>query len=430
MREIMTQANWNFETLQIHAGQTPDSETGARALPIYQSTAFVFDDAAQAAGRFALAEPGNIYTRITNPTQAAIENRLAALEGGAAGLLLASGQSATTLAILNIAQAGDHVVASPWLYGGTLNLLTHTLTRYGIDVTYVEDPSDPDSWRAAANERTKLFFGETIPNPRGSVLDLEAIADAAHAEGVPFIVDNTIATPYVTRPFEHGADVVIHSATKFLGGHGTSMGGIVIEKGDFDWKSGRFPTMSEPDASYHGITWGDLGAGAFVTRIRTTLLRDMGPAISPFNAFLIGLGVETLSLRMEKHLENTRKVAEFLEGHEQVESITWASLPSSPYYDLAQKYTPKGAGSIIAFVLKGGKEAGVRFVDGLTLHSNVANIGDVRSLVIHPASTTHSQLTEAELESAGAPAGLVRLSVGLEHIDDIIADLSQSFDRL
>jgi len=426
----MSHETWNFETQQIHAGQTPDSETGARALPIYQTTSFVFEDAEQAAGRFALSEPGNIYTRITNPTQGAIEARLAALEGGAAGLLVSSGQAATTLAILNIAQAGDHVVASPWLYGGTLSLLTHTLTRYGISVTYVEDPADPQSWRAAANEKTKLFFGETIPNPRGSVLDLEAIADAAHAEGVPFIVDNTIATPYVLRPFEHGADVVVHSATKFLGGHGTSIGGVIIEKGDFDWKSGRFPTLSEPDASYHGITWGDLGPGAFVTRIRTTLLRDIGPAISPFNAFLIGLGVETLSLRMEKHLENTKRVAEFLDSHDLVESVTWASLPSSPYYHLAQKYTPKGAGSVIAFVIKGGKEAGTAFVDGLALHSNVANIGDVRSLVIHPASTTHSQLTEEELESAGVPAGLVRLSVGLEHIDDILADLAQSFDKL
>lgn len=426
----MTQENWNFETLQIHAGQTPDSETGARALPIYQTTSFVFEDAAQAAGRFALTEPGNIYTRITNPTQGAIEARLAALEGGVAGLLVSSGQAATTLAILNIAQAGDHVVASPWLYGGTLSLLTHTLTRYGISVSYVEDPADPESWRAAVTDKTKLFFGETIPNPRGSVLDLEKIAEVAHSEGLPLIVDNTVATPYVLRPFDFGADVVIHSATKFLGGHGTSIGGVIIEKGDFDWTSGKFPTLSEPDASYHGITWGDLGPGAFVTRIRTTLLRDIGPAISPFNAFLIGLGVETLSLRMEKHLENTRRVAEFLENHDLVESTTWASLPSSPYYDLAQKYTPKGAGSIIAFTVKGGKDAGIAFVDGLTLHSNVANIGDVRSLVIHPASTTHSQLTDDELAAAGVPAGLVRLSVGLEHIDDILADLEQSFEKL
>lgn len=426
----MTQENWNFETLQIHAGQKPDSDTGSRALPIYQTTSFVFEDAEQAAGRFALTEPGNIYTRITNPTQAAIEDRLAALEGGAAGLLVSSGQAATTLAILNIAQAGDHVVASPWLYGGTLSLLTHTLSRYGIDVTYVEDPSDPTSWQAAANDRTKLFFGETIPNPRGSVLDLEGIADVAHSIGVPFVVDNTIATPYVLRPFDFGADIVVHSATKFLGGHGTSIGGVVIEKGNFDWKSGKFPTLSEPDASYHGITWGDLGPGAFVTRIRTTLLRDMGPAISPFNAFLIGLGLETLSLRMDRHLENTGKVAAFLESHDLVESVTWASLPSSSNYDLAQKYTPKGAGSVIAFIIKGGKAAGTKFVDGLNLHSNVANIGDVRSLVIHPASTTHSQLTDDELDAAGAPAGLVRLSVGLEHIDDILTDLKQSFDKL
>lgn len=426
----MTQENWNFDTLQIHAGQTPDLETGARALPIYQTTSFVFEDAEQAAGRFALTEPGNIYTRITNPTQGAIENRIAALEGGAAGLLLSSGQAATTLAILNIAQAGDHVVASPWIYGGTNTLLTHTLPRYGVSVTFVEDPTDPESWRAATQENTKLFFGESIPNPRGSVLDIQAIADVAHSEGLPLVIDNTIATPYVLRPFEHGADIIIHSATKFLGGHGTSIGGVVVEKGDFDWKSGKFPTLSEPDGSYHGIVWGDLGPGAFVTRIRTTLLRDVGPAIAPFNAFLIGLGVETLSLRMEKHLANTKKVAEFLEAHDLVESVTWASLPSSPFYELAQKYTPKGAGSVIAFIIKGGREAGIKFVDGLELHSNVANIGDVRSLVIHPASTTHSQLTQEELEAAGAPAGLVRLSVGLEDVDDILADLKQSFDRI
>lgn len=426
----MTQENWNFDTLQIHAGQAPDLETGARALPIYQTTSFVFEDAEQAAGRFALTEPGNIYTRITNPTQGAIENRIAALEGGAAGLLLSSGQAATTLAILNIAQAGDHVVASPWIYGGTNTLLTHTLPRYGVSVTFVEDPTDPESWRAATQENTKLFFGESIPNPRGSVLDIQAIADVAHSEGLPLVIDNTIATPYVLRPFEHGADIIIHSATKFLGGHGTSIGGVVVEKGDFDWKSGKFPTLSEPDGSYHGIVWGDLGPGTFVTRIRTTLLRDVGPAIAPFNAFLIGLGVETLSLRMEKHLANTKKVAEFLEAHDLVESVTWASLPSSPFYELAQKYTPKGAGSVIAFIIKGGREAGIKFVDGLELHSNVANIGDVRSLVIHPASTTHSQLTEEELEAAGAPAGLVRLSVGLEDVDDILADLKQSFDRI
>ncbi|MEZ7898418.1 MAG: PLP-dependent transferase [Flaviflexus sp.] len=426
----MSQENWNFDTLQIHAGQSPDSETGARALPIYQTTSFVFEDAEQAAGRFALSEPGNIYTRITNPTQGTVENRVAALEGGAAGLLLSSGQAATTLAILNIAQAGDHVVASPWLYGGTTTLLTHTLPRYGVSVSFVEDPTDPQSWRDATQENTKAFFGESIPNPRGSVLDIEAIADAAHAEGVPLILDNTVATPYILRPFEFGADIVIHSATKFLGGHGTSIGGVVVEKGDFDWKSGKFPTLSEPDESYHGIVWGDLGPGAFVTRIRTTLLRDIGPAISPFNAFLIGLGIETLSLRMEKHLSNTAKVAEFLEGQDEVETVTWASLPSSPFYEQARKYTPKGAGSVIAFTLKGGRDAGVKFVDGLELHSNVANIGDVRSLVIHPASTTHSQLTEEELEAAGAPAGLVRLSVGLEDIEDILADLKQSFEKL
>lgn len=415
---------WNFDTLQIHAGQTPDSETGARALPIYQTTSYVFDSAEQAANRFALAELGPIYTRLTNPTQGAIEDRIAALEGGAAGLLVASGQAALTLAILNIAQAGDHVVASPALYGGSTNLLTHTLSRYGITTTFVDNQDDPESWRAAATENTKAFFGETIPNPGGNVLDIEAVAGVAHELGVPLIVDNTVATPYLLRPFEHGADIVIHSATKFLGGHGTSVAGVIVEKGDFDWTSG-IPTLSEPDASYKGLTFASIGPGAYVTRIRATLLRDIGPAISPFNAFLIGQGLETLSLRVQRHVENARKVAEFLEGHDGVESVSWASLESSPYYELAQKYLPKGAGSVLAFTIKGGREAGAAFIDALELHSHVANIGDVRSLAIHPATTTHSQLTEEELAAAGVSPSLVRLSVGIEDVKDIIADLDQ-----
>lgn len=427
MESIMT---WNFDTLQIHAGQSPDSETGARALPIYQTTSFVFDSAEQAANRFALAELGPIYTRLTNPTQGVVEERIAALEGGAAGLLVASGQAALTLTILNIAQAGDHVVSSPRLYGGSTNLLTHTLSRYGITTTFVENPDDPESWRAAATDKTKLFFGESIPNPSGAILDIEAVSEVAHSLGVPLVVDNTVATPYLLRPFEFGADIVIHSATKFLGGHGTSIGGIIIEKGDFDWSGGKFPTLTEPDSTYNGIAFADLGAGAFVTRIRATLLRDIGPAISPFNAFLIAQGLETLSLRLERHVDNAAKVAAFLEGHDKVEKVYWASLDSSPYKGAADKYTPKGAGSVLAFEIAGGKEAAAKFVDALELHSHVANIGDVRSLVINPATTTHSQLTDEELAAAGVSPGLIRLSVGIEHIDDILADLAQGFEAL
>lgn len=419
---------WNFDTLQIHAGQTPDSDTGARALPIYQTTSFVFDSAEQAANRFALAELGPIYTRLTNPTQQAVEERIAALEGGAAALLVASGQAALTCTVLNLAQAGDHVVASPSLYGGSTNLLKHTLSRYGITTTFVTNPDDPESWREAATENTKLFFGESIPNPANNILDIEGVSAVAHELGVPLVVDNTVATPYLLRPFEFGADIVIHSATKFLGGHGTSIGGVIVEKGDFDWTSGKFPTLSEEDSSYHGLAFAALGPGAFVTRIRATLLRDIGPAISPFNAFLIAQGIETLSLRLERHVSNAKKVAEFLEQHDQVESVTWASLPSSAYYDRAQKYTPKGAGSVLAFTIKGGKEAGAAFIDKLQLHSHVANIGDVRSLAIHPATTTHSQLSDEELAASGVNPGLIRLSVGIEDIDDIIADLAGAFN--
>lgn len=422
---------WNFETLQIHAGQTPDSETGARALPIYQSTSFVFENTEQAANRFALAELGPIYTRLTNPTQQAVEERIAALEGGQAALLVASGQAALTNAILNIAQAGDHIVASSSLYGGSVSLLKHTLSRYGVTTTFVTDQNNPEAWRAVTQENTKAYFAESIPNPGGNILDIEAIAEVAHEFGLPLIVDNTVATPYLLRPFEYGADIVLHSATKFLGGHGTAIGGVIVEKGGFDWLSGKFPTFSEPDASYNGLKFGDLGAlGAFVTRIRCTLLRDTGAAISPFNAFLIAQGIETLSLRLERHVENAAKVAKFLEAHEQVESVSWAGLESSQYFELAQKYTPKGAGSVFAFTIKGGKEAGQAFIDALELHSLVANIGDVRSLAIHPASTTHSQLTDAELAAAGVNPGLVRLSVGIEHVDDIIADLAQAFEKV
>lgn len=433
----MTTNNWAFETKQVHAGQTPDSATGARALPIYQTTSFVFNDTDHAAARFSLAELGPIYTRLNNPTQETIENRIAALEGGVGALLLASGQSATTFAILNLAGAGDHIVSSPSLYGGTYNLFHHSLPKLGIEVSFVEDPDDIESWRAAVRPNTKAFFGETIGNPRGDILDIEPIAALAHAVGVPLIVDNTVATPYVLRPIEHGADIVVHSATKYLGGHGTTIAGVIVDSGKFDYGQypERFPGFNEPDASYHGLTYAtDLGENglfgvnlSYILKARLQLLRDLGAANSPFNAFLLAQGLETLSLRVERHLENAEKVAKFLEGRDEVISVTWASLPSSASYAKAQKYTPKGAGAVLAFEIDGGLEAGKRFVDALELHSLVANIGDVRSLVIHPASTTHSQLTPEEQLSTGVTPGLVRLAVGIEHIDDIIADLEVGF---
>ena len=422
----MTQQPQKFETLAVHAGQAPDSDAGSRALPIHQTTSFVFPSAQSAADRFALAEPAPIYTRITNPTQAAVEDRIAALEGGAAGLLVASGQSAITLSILNLAGAGDSIAVSPSLYGGSYNLFKHTLSRLGITAQWVQDPTDPESWRAAADDTTRAFFVESIPNPQQDIPDLRAVADVAHEVGVPLIVDNTIATPYLLRPLEHGADVVVHSATKFLGGHGTSIAGAIVDGGSFDFTAHaeKYPQFTEPDESYNGLVFAGIPA-AFATRARTNLLRDLGPAVSPFNAFLIGQGLETLPLRMERHLENTRRVADFLEADERVGTVTWASLPSSPHHERAQRYLPQGAGSVLGFELPGGLEAGRRFVDALTLHSHVANIGDVRSLVIHPASTTHSQLSEEEQRAAGVAPGFVRLSVGIEHIDDILADIEQ-----
>jgi O-acetylhomoserine (thiol)-lyase len=429
--------NWSFETRQVHAGQEPDPTTGARALPIYQTTSYVFKDTEHAANLFALKEFGNIYTRIMNPTQDAVEQRIASLEGGVGALLLSSGMSATTLAILNVAEAGDHVVASPGLYGGTVNLFKFTLPRLGIEVSFVEDARDPESWRAAARPNTKAFFGETIANPKAEILDVEAVAAVAHDVGVPLIVDNTIATPYLLRPIEHGADVVVHAATKYLGGHGTAIAGVIVDAGTFDYTKDpeRFPGYNTPDESYHGLVYGrDLGVGsplganlAYILKARVQLLRDLGPAIAPFNAFLIAQGIETLSLRMDRHLENTHKVAAFLQDHESVESVRWASLEGDSNYDLAQKYVPKGAGAVISFEIKGGLEAGKRFVEALVLHSHLANIGDVRSLVIHPASTTHSQGPDEDRLAAGVTPGLVRLAVGIEHIDDILADLELGF---
>lgn len=430
-------STWSFETQQIHAGQAPDPTTGSRALPIHATTSYAFKDTEQAANLFALKEFGNIYTRIMNPTQDAVEQKIAALEGGVGALLTASGMSATHLALVNIAEAGDHIVASAALYGGTINLLKFTLPKFGIEVSFVEDPSDLEQWRAAVKPNTKAFFGETIGNPKPVVLDIAGIAEVAHEAGVPLVVDNTIATPYVLRPLKHGADVVVHSATKYLGGHGTAIAGVIVDGGTFDYAADpeKFPNYNQPDPSYHGLRFGpDLGVNgalganlSFILKARVQLLRDIGPAISPFNAFLIGQGIETLSLRIERHLDNTRKVVDFLSGHAQVEAVNWASIEGSASFEQAQRYTPKGAGAVISFEIAGGLEAGKKFVEGLTLHSHLANIGDVRSLVIHPASTTHSQGPEEDRLAAGVTPGLVRLAVGLESIEDIVADLEQGF---
>ena len=434
-------AGWKFETRQIHAGQAPDAATGARALPIYQTTSYVFDSAEQAANRFALSELGPIYTRLNNPTHEVIENRIASLEGGVGALLLASGQAAITYAILNIAGAGDHVVASPSVYGGTYNLLKYPLADLGIETTFVENPDDLDAWRAAVRPNTKLFYGESVPNPRNDVLDIEPIAAIAHENGVPLIVDNTVPTPYLLRPIEHGADVVVHSATKYLGGHGTSIGGVIVDSGNFDYGADpeKFPKFNQPAPGYHGLVYArDLGKDSafganlsYILKARVSLLRDTGAAISPTNAFNIGIGLETLSLRIERHIENATKVAHWLEANPQVEKVIWAGVESSPWYERAQKYLPKGPGAVLGFTLKDATLEQTRdFVAALKLHSNVANIGDVRSLVIHPASTTHSQLPAEELEKIGVYPNFVRLAVGIENIDDILADLQLGFDTL
>ena len=428
---------WSFETRQIHAGQSPDAATNARALPIYQTTSYTFDSSEHAANLFALKEFGNIYTRIMNPTQAAVEDRIASLEGGVGALLVASGQAAETLALLNIAEAGDHIVSSPSLYGGTYNLFHYTFKKLGIEVSFVEDPDDLDSWRAAVRPNTKAFFAETISNPKNDILDIEGVAGVAHAAGVPLVVDNTVATPYLIRPIEFGADIVVHSATKYLGGHGTAVAGAIVDSGKFDFGADpeRFPNYNQPDPSYHGLVYArDLGVGsalganiAFILKARVQLLRDLGSAVAPFNAFLIAQGLETLSLRIERHVANAKAVAEWLEGRDEVESVNYASLPSSPWYELGRKYAPLGTGGVLSFEIKGGAEAGRTFVEALELHSHVANIGDVRSLVIHPASTTHSQLTEEEQRATGVTPGLVRLAVGIENIVDILADLDAGF---
>jgi O-acetylhomoserine (thiol)-lyase len=420
-------AHWSFETKQIHVGQQPDPSTNARALPIYQTTSYAFEDTAHAAALFGLEVPGNIYTRIGNPTTDVVEQRIAALEGGVAALFLASGQAAETFAILNVAGTGDHIVSSPRLYGGTYNLFHYSLPKLGVDVSFVEDPDDLDSWRAAVRPNTKAFFAETISNPQIDVLDTPGVSGVAHEHGVPLIVDNTVATPYLIQPIAQGADIVVHSATKYLGGHGAAIAGVIVDGGTFDWTRDRFPGFTTPDPSYHGVVYAELGPPAFAVKARVQLLRDYGSAASPFNAFLIAQGLETLSLRIERHVANAQRVAEFLAGHDDVLSVNYAGLPSSPWYERAKKLAPKGTGAVLSFELAGGVEAGKAFVNALKLHSHVANIGDVRSLVIHPASTTHSQLSPAEQLSTGVSPGLVRLAVGIEGIDDILADLELGF---
>lgn len=422
----MTQ-DYRFETLQLHAGQEVDPATNSRAVPIYQTTSYNFNDTEHAAQLFGLEELGNIYTRLMNPTTAVLEARVAELEGGVAGVAVASGMAAITYAIQSVAQSGDHILACETLYGGTHTLFTHTLPKFGIDVTLV-DTRDPQNVAKAIQENTKALFVETIGNPEGNVEDIEALVKVTKAHGIPLIVDNTFATPYLLRPIAHGANIVVHSATKFIGGHGTSMGGVIVDAGNFDWTNGKFPGLSEPDPSYHGIVFSEkFGDAALAFKIRTTLLRDTGAALSPFNAFQLTQGLETLSLRMERHVENAEKVAHYLSKHPKVAWVKYAGLPSSRYYDLKNKYLPRGASSIFTFGVKGGYEAGKQFIEALDLFSLLANVGDAKSLVIHPASTTHQQLTEDEQLAAGIAPETIRLSIGLEHIDDIIDDLAKGF---
>jgi O-acetylhomoserine (thiol)-lyase len=426
----MTQ--WGFETRQIHAGAAPDASTGARSVPIYQTASYVFRDTEHAAALFGLSELGNIYTRIMNPTQSVFEDRIASLEGGVAALAVASGQAAESVALLNLAENGGHIVASSSLYGGTYNLLHYTLPKLGVETTFIQDPDNLDEWKAAVRPNTKAFFAESLGNPKGDVLDFEGVSAVAHEHKIPLVVDNTLATPYLVRPLEHGADIVVHSATKFIGGHGTSIGGVIVDGGKFDYEgSGRFPSFTEPDPSYHGLVFGQLPAplfpARFVLKARLQYLRDLGPAVAPLNSFLFIQGLETLSLRMERHVSNATAVAHFLEAHEDVSWVKYAGLASSPWHARQKKYLPNGGGAIVAFGIKGGVEAGKRFIEGLSLFSHLANVGDVRSLAIHPASTTHSQLTEAEQISTGVSPDLVRLSVGIESIDDILGDLEAGF---
>lgn len=422
----------HFETLQLHVGQEqPDVATDARAVPIYQTTSYVFHNSAHAAARFGLQDPGNIYGRLTNSTQGVFEQRVAALEGGIAGLAVASGAAAITYAFQNITHAGDHIVAAKTIYGGSYNLLAHTLPDYGITTTFV-DPNDLSNFENAIQENTKALFIESLGNPHSNIIDIEAVADIAHRHQIPLIVDNTFGTPYLIRPIEHGADIVVHSATKFIGGHGTSLGGVIVDSGKFDWAtSGKFPQLTEPDASYHGIRFIDAaGAAAYATRIRAILLRDTGAAISPFNAFILLQGLETLSLRVERHVENALKVVEFLNRHPKVKKVNHPSLPEHPDHALYNRYFPHGASSIFTIEVQGGQTEAHKFIDSLEIFSLLANVADVKSLVIHPASTTHSQLNEQELKEQEIYPGTVRLSIGTEHIDDLLADLEQALDKI
>lgn len=426
----MSERKFKFDTLQVHAGQIADPTTGSRAVPIYQTTSYVFRDAEHAAKLFGLEEPGNIYTRIMNPTTEVFEQRMAALEGGVGALAVASGSAAITYAILNIAGAGDEIISANTLYGGTYNLFSATLPRLGIKTNFV-DPDESENFRQAINDKTKAIYIEILGNPGINIPDIEAIAHIAHENGLPLIVDNTFGTPYLIKPIEFGADIVVHSATKFIGGHGTSIGGVIIDSGRFDWiKSGRFPGLTEPDASYHGLKYAEaLGPLAYITKARVQLLRDTGAAISPFNSFLLLQGLETLSLRVEKHVSNAMTIAKYLNDHPLVNWVNYPSLPSSKYYNLAQKYFPKGSGSIFTFGIKGGIDAGRKFMDSLEIFSLLANVADAKSLVIHPASTTHAQLSEKEQISAGVSPDMVRLSIGIEDVDDLIWDLDQALNK-
>jgi O-acetylhomoserine (thiol)-lyase len=423
---------WGFETRMIHAGAEPDPTTGARAVPIYQTTSFVFRDTDHAAALFGLEELGNIYTRIMNPTQAVFEDRMTALDGGVGALATSSGQAAQAVALLNLAENGGHIVSSASLYGGTYNQLHYTFPKLGIETSFIDDPDDLDAWRAAIRPNTRAFYGETIGNPKGDILDFEGIAAIAHEAGIPLVVDNTVATPYLCQPLRHGADIVTYSATKFIGGHGTSIGGLIVDGGKFDYvASGRFANFTEPDPSYHGLVFSELPEALrpaqYILKARLQYLRDIGPAISPFNAFLLLQGLETLSLRMERHCENALAVAQWLEARDEVQWVAFPGLDSSPWKPRVEQYLPRGAGAILAFGIKGGLEAGKKFVDSLELFSHLANVGDVRSLAIHPASTTHSQLTEGEQITTGVTPDLVRLCIGVETLDDILADLEAGF---
>lgn len=424
----MSERKLKFDTLQVHAGQHPDPSTGSRAVPIYQTSSFVFKDTDEAEGRFALTNPGNIYSRLGNPTNDVFEQRIAALEGGTAAISLASGAAAVSYSILNIAGTGDEIVAASTLYGGSYNLLATTLPRYGITTTFV-DPDDVQNFENAITDKTKAIFIESLGNPGINIIDFEALAVIAKKYGLPLLVDSTFATPYLFRPLEHGANIVIHSATKFIGGHGSSIGGVIVEGGNFDWTGGRFPGFTVPDNTYHGIKFADLGGAAFVTKIRTQLLRDTGAALAPLNAWLFIQSLESLSLRVQKHVSNTEQIVAFLAGHPSVNEISYPGLKTSNYYSLAQKYFPKGCGSIFTFTVKGTEKTARKFIDSLEIFSQLANVADAKSLVIHPSSTTHSQMTETEKRAAGITPETIRLSIGVEDAEDLIYDLNQALAK-